>query len=227
MDKWIYGYDKQRSVFNHLHIRNYEPKDFNKLIEIQMKAFPPPFPSDLWWTEEQLENQIQTFEDGCICIEVDGEVAGSMTTMITTLHDDNLDHRWDDITANGTIKTHESNGNTLYVVDLCVNPEFRSIGLGKQLTQAMYETVVHLKLERLVGGARMPNYYVYENELTAEEYVNQVIKAEIKDPVVSFLLKAGRSPIKPVKDYLEDAESCNYGLLTEWRNPFYKEVEPE
>ncbi|KHE72548.1 acetyltransferase [Halobacillus sp. BBL2006] len=221
MDKWIYGFDKKRSTYNHLHIRNYDQRDFSKLIEIQQKAFPPPFPSELWWTKEQLENQIKTFRDGCLCIEVDGEVAGSMTTMITSLDDENIDHKWEAITANGTMKTHDPNGNTLYVIDLCVNPEYRSIGLGKQLTQAMYETVVHLDLERLVGGARMPKYYLYEDELTPEEYVNLVLKADIEDPVVTFLLKSGRSPIKPVKDYLEDAESCNYGLLTEWRNPFY------
>lgn len=222
MDKWIYGYDVKGDRFNHLHIRNYNENDFDRLIEIQKKAFPPPFPSELWWTEDQLEQHISIFKEGCLCIEVDGEVAGSMTTMITNLNEEDLDHTWEEMTAGGTMSTHDPDGKIMYVVDLCVDPDYRSIGLGKQLTQAMYETVVHLRLERLIGGARMPLYHKYQHELTPEEYVNLVIQSEIKDPVVTFLLKAGRSPIQPIEGYLEDEESCDYGLLTEWRNPFYE-----
>ncbi|MBH0229504.1 GNAT family N-acetyltransferase [Halobacillus yeomjeoni] len=220
MDKWTYGYDRKNDLFNYLHIRNYEEKDFERLIEIQKKAFPPPFPSELWWTKEQLENHIRTFPEGCLCIEVDGVVAGSMTTMMTSFDEKNLSHTWEEKTADGTMKTHDPNGNIMYVIDLCVDPDYRSIGLGRQLTQAMYETVVQLGLKKLIGGARMPRYHKYVQELTPEEYVNLVINSEIHDPVISFLLKSGRSPIEPIKNYIEDEESCNYGLLTEWRNPF-------
>ena len=221
MDKWIYGYDRARSRFNHLHLRNYYENDFEDLIQIQKKAFPPPFPPELWWNKEQLANHLEIFPQGCICIEVDGVVAGSMTTMITDMSNETIDHSWDSMTGEGTMSTHNPEGNTLYVVDLCVDPDYRSLGLGRQLTQAMYENVVHLNLERLVGGARMPLYHKYHQELTPEEYVNLVIRAEIKDPVITFLLKSGRSPIKPMADYIKDEESCHYGLLTEWRNPFF------
>ncbi|WP_173916361.1 GNAT family N-acetyltransferase [Halobacillus sp. Marseille-Q1614] len=219
MDKWIYGFDKKNHPFHHLHIRNYMEQDFNRLIEIQKEAFPPPFPSKLLWDESQLREHINIFPDGCLCIEVEGVVAGSMTAMRTNVKDE-LDHTWDEITAEGTIRTHDEIGKDLYVVDICVDPSYRSLGLGRQLTQAMYETVIHLQLNRLVGGGRMPGYHKYADELSPAQYVNAVLQGELHDPILTFLFKAGRSPVRPIKNYIEDEESCHYGLLTEWKNPF-------
>lgn len=108
----------------------------------------------------------------------------------------------------------------MYVVDLCVRPEYRKYGIGQWMMQAMYATVVHLGLDRLLGGARMPGYDAVANEMTAEQYVQEVMEGRRHDPVVSFLLRCGRTPVAIVPDYLEDEQSANYGLLMEWRNPF-------
>lgn len=45
-------------------IRNYEKKDFPNLIRIQQESFPPPFPTELWWNEEQLNNPCDSFSTG-------------------------------------------------------------------------------------------------------------------------------------------------------------------
>jgi hypothetical protein len=42
----------------------------------------------------------------------------------------------------------------------------------------------------------------------------------MKDPVITFLLRCGRTPVGVVAGYLEDEESLNHALLMEWRNPF-------
>lgn len=201
-------------------IRNYEEKDIDALIRIQQESFPPPFPSELWWNKEQLMNRITLFPEGALCVEVDGEVVGSMTGLIVNFHPSDADHTWEEITDNGYIRNHNRNGNTLYVVDIGVRPAYRKLGLGKWLMQSMYEVVVHQKLERLLGGSRMPGYHRYANEMTAEQYVDAVMTGKIKDPVMTFLLRCGRTPVKVVANYLEDAQSCNYALLMEWRNPF-------
>lgn len=201
-------------------IRNYEEKDIDALIRIQQESFPPPFPSELWWNKEQLMNHITLFPERTLCVEVDGEVVGSMTGLIVNFHPSDADHTWEEITDNGYIRNHNRNGNTLYVVDIGVRPAYRKLGLGKWLMQSMYEVVVHQKLERLLGGSRMPGYHRYANEMTAEQYVDAVMTGKIKDPVITFLLRCGRTPVKVVANYLEDAQSCNYALLMEWRNPF-------
>ncbi|CAG9621619.1 GNAT family N-acetyltransferase [Sutcliffiella rhizosphaerae] len=206
----------------HAVIRNYTEVDFDNLIRIQQESFPPPFPADLWWNKNQLKNHVSLFSDGALCIEVEGKMVGSMTGLLVNYHPDDPDHTWEEITDNGYISNHTPNGNTLYVVDISVSPQYRGLGLGKWLMQSMYEVVIQLNLDRLLGGGRMPGYSSHAKKLSAEEYINEVLAGNIKDPVITFLLRCGRMPVKLIENYLEDEDSLNYGTLMEWKNPFKK-----
>lgn len=201
-------------------VRSYGKKDFDELIRIQREIFPPPFPPDLLWNEEQLTNHITLFPEGALCIEVNGVIAGSMTGQLVDYHPNNPDHTWEEATDSGYIRSHNPKGNTLYIVDIGVTPSYRKLGFGKILMYSMYEVVIHLGLERLLGGGRMPGYHLRAAEMTAEEYIEGVIRGDWKDPVITFLLRCGRTPVKVVANYLDDEESCHYGTLMEWRNPF-------
>lgn len=201
-------------------IRNYQKKDFSKLIQIQQECFPPPFPSDLWWNEEQLDQHITLFPDGALCLEVDGEFAASMTGLIVDFDPNHPTHTWSQITDDGYIRNHNPQGNTLYVVDISVRPSYRKLGLGKWMMLSMYDVVVHKRLARLLGGGRMPGYHKVAHKMTPEQYIEAVVKGTLKDPVITFLLRCGRTPLKVIENYLEDEESCHYGTLMEWRNPF-------
>lgn len=201
-------------------IRNYTESDMDGLIDIQRQSFPPPFPEDLWWNKEQLKEHVTRFPEGALCAEVNGTIVGSMTGLIVQLEQYGHQHRWSEITDNGYIRNHNQDGDTLYVVDICVIPAYRKAGIGKWLMQSMYETVVHLGLSRLLGGGRMPGYGKAAHVLSAEQYVEQVIAGERKDPVITFLLRCGRVPIGVAEDYLEDEQSLNYAAIMQWRNPF-------
>lgn len=216
--KEFYVFDQDKPI--KAVIRNYEKKDFEKLIQIQQESFPPPFPSELWWNEEQLENHITRFPEGALCIEIEGEMAGSMTGLIVDFDVEHPNHTWEEITDSGYIRNHNPEGNTLYVVDIGVRPAFRKLGLGKWLMLSMYDVVVHLNLERLLGGGRMPGYYKKADNMTPEQYVEAVVKGAVKDPVLTFLIRCSRTPICVVPNYLEDEESCHYATLMEWKNPF-------
>ncbi|MFC4320401.1 GNAT family N-acetyltransferase [Litchfieldia salsa] len=201
-------------------IRNYTTDDFEDLIRIQQETFPPPFPSELWWNKNQLSNHIELFPEGALCVEVDGVLCGSMTGLRVDYAPQQPNHTWVEITDNGYITNHSATGNTLYIVDISISPKYRSYGLGKWLMQSMYEVVVYLGIERLLGGGRISGYHRYAETLTAQQYVNQVLIGKLKDPVITFLLRCGRTPVHLVADYLEDNESSNYALLMEWKNPF-------
>ncbi|NGQ97331.1 GNAT family N-acetyltransferase [Brevibacillus sp. SYP-B805] len=216
--KEFYVFDKDRPV--KATIRNYRREDFAELIDIQRESFPPPFPSELWWNEEQLTNHVTLFPEGALCVEIDGKLVGSMTGLLVRFDPDHADHTWEEITDGGYIRNHDPNGDTLYVVDICVRPRYRTYGLGKWLMQSMYEVVVHKGLTRLLGGGRMPGYGKVAHEMSAEQYLAEVIKGERKDPVITFLLRCGRTPLKVVANYLEDEESKHYAALMEWKNPF-------
>lgn len=220
-------YRKKQYVFENgkpvtAEIRNYNKPDFPELIAIQKESFPPPFSSELWWNEEQLANHVELYPQGALCIEVEGELAGSMTALLTDFDPAHPEHTWQEITDDGYIRNHKSGGATLYIVDICVRPKYRSLKLGQLLMQSMYERVVQDGLERLLGGGRMPGYHKFSDTLSAEQYAEQVIAGEIKDPVISFLLHCGRMPVAVVSNYVEDEESENYALLMEWQNPFHQ-----
>jgi len=201
-------------------IRNYTESDFEQLIDIQTECFPPPFPEDLWWNEEQLKNHVTLFPEGSICVEVDGFLAGSMTGLCVHFDPANPSHTWEEITDGGYIRNHDPDGNTLYIVDISVRPSYRKWGLGKKMMQAMYQTVIQLGLDRLLGGGRMPGYHKVADQLKPEDYISAVLSGDLVDPVITFLLKTGRTPVAIAENYLDDEESQNYGVLMEWKNPF-------
>ncbi|MEK4229750.1 GNAT family N-acetyltransferase [Solibacillus sp. FSL H8-0538] len=201
-------------------VRNYEKKDFKDLIMIQQQCFPPPFPSELWWSEAQLESHVTHYPEGALCVEIGGEIVGSITGLLVDFDPDNPFHTWEEATDHGSIRNHKNSGKTLYIVDISVKPAYRKLDLGKLLMQSVYERVVHDQLDRALGGGRMPGYHKYAEQLTPEQYVECVLSGELKDPVITFLLRCGRTPICVVPNYLDDEESHNYGLLMEWKNPF-------
>ena len=53
-------------------IRTYTEEDFAGLLRIQQESFPPPFPQELLWNEEQLRNHITLFPEGALCVEIAG-----------------------------------------------------------------------------------------------------------------------------------------------------------
>lgn len=61
---------------------------------------------------------------------------------------------------------------------------------------SMYDVVAHKGLERLLGGGRMPGYHKKVNDLTPEQYLEDVVKGELKDPVITFQLRCGRTPVQ-------------------------------
>ncbi|MNT81926.1 hypothetical protein D3C72_2215820 [compost metagenome] len=66
----------------------------------------------------------------------------------------------------------------------------------------------------------MSEYRQWSDRFSAEEYLAEVLAGRLKDPVITFLLRCGRTPVAVLADYLEDEESLNHAVLMEWRNPF-------
>ncbi|MFD2703374.1 GNAT family N-acetyltransferase [Paenibacillus shunpengii] len=201
-------------------VRNYTETDFDELIAIQAECFPPPFPPELWWSREQLSSHITLFPQGALTVEVDGILAGSMTGLRTMFDPAHPEHTWAEATDEGYIRNHQPDGDTLYVVDISVRPAYRKLGIGQLLMQSMYHVVIQEGAQRLLGGGRMPGYHKVADRMSAADYLSAVACGELRDPVISFLLRCGRTPVAVAENYLDDEESCHYGALMEWRNPF-------
>lgn len=201
-------------------IRNYTEQDFQAIRKIERECYPPPFPAADLWDNEQLKKHVETFPEGALCAEYQGEIVGSVTTLVIDDRQGTA-HDWDYMTNEGEIEgRHTPAGNTLYVADMIVSPGYRNLGVGRLFMQAMYFLVIELELKRLLGAVRMPGYHRVAEILTPEAYLEEVLSGIRRDPVITFMLKCGRRPIRVIKDYLDDPPSKNCAVLMEWRNPF-------
>lgn len=199
-----------------IRVRPYTLADWDGLLQIQRESFPPPFPEEQLWSRAQIESHLHYFPDGALCAEVEGELVGSATALIT-LHDpDHLDHTWADVTAEGWISNHNPGGDTLYGVDICVRPAFRGQGVAKALYEARFALVQRLGLKRFMAGGRMPGYHHHAHRLSPREYLAEVEAQRLTDPAITPQLKAGLRAVALLTGYIADPESYDHAVLLEW-----------
>ena len=95
--------------------------DFEDLIELQKKCFP----GMTVWSREQIASQLKAFPEGQICIECDGKVIASSSSLILDYDPNMTWHDWKKVSDNGYIRNHNRKGDTLYGLEMMVDPEYR------------------------------------------------------------------------------------------------------
>jgi ribosomal protein S18 acetylase RimI-like enzyme len=202
-------------------IRNVTQKDIPKIINLQKKSFADMAAYGMIWPKSFLESHIDIFPEGQFCIEIDGKIIGSASSLIISLKTEYMAHDWYNVTGGGLFINHDYNGDSLYGADLSVHPEFQRKRIGTMLYNARKNLAMELNLRRIISGGRLYNYCKYYHIMSAKEYVEKVVKNEITDPVLSFQLNNGFHFIKILNDYLYDKRSLNYASFIEWLNPKY------
>jgi predicted amidohydrolase/ribosomal protein S18 acetylase RimI-like enzyme len=200
-------------------VRNIESKDFDEIIALQKLCFPKMIP----WERDQLSSHIRIFPEGQICVEYDGVIIGSSSSLIINFDEYNEQHSWDEITDEGYITNHDPDGYNLYGMEVMVHPDYRNMKIGNRLYEARKELAEKLNLKSIIIGGRIPNYHNHSSELTPRQYVNEVIRHNIYDPILTFQLKNGFVLKRIIKKYLpEDKASLEYATLMEWSNIEYQ-----
>ncbi|MCA9032641.1 MAG: GNAT family N-acetyltransferase, partial [Planctomycetaceae bacterium] len=113
-------------------VRRITIDDFDALVEMQQLCFPGMQP----WQRDQIESQINTFPDGQICVEIDGKLAASSSSLILEFDENLAWHDWKKVADNGYIRNHNRKGDTLYGIEIMVHPEFRGMKLSRRLYDA-------------------------------------------------------------------------------------------
>lgn len=201
-----------------IHVRAIRMVDFDQIVALQALCFP----GMKRWTLEQIASQLQIFPEGQICIEYDGKIVASCSSLILdfALYGDL--HNWQDISNAGYITNHNPEGNTLYGIEIMVHPEFRGMKLARRLYDARKRLAIEKNLMRIVLGGRIPGYGQHAHEMTAREYVNKVIHKDMVDPVLTTQLANGFVLKRLIGKYMEsDKESKGYATLLEWSNLDY------
>lgn len=178
---------------------------------------------EAYWREEQIRTLIRIFPEGQVALRVNGKIAGCALSIIVNYDKFDDRHTYRQITGNFTLNTHDSEGDTLYGIDVFIRPEYRELRLGRRLYDYRKELCEKLNLKSIMFGGRIPNYHKYAHELTPRQYIEKVRDREIHDPVFNFQLFNDFHPVRILKGYLEgDMVSHEYAVLMKWDNIYYE-----
>ena len=179
--------------------------------------------SDVFWTRKQIETLLRLFPEGQIVTVVDNKIVGCALSIIVDYNLVKGDHTYAQVTGNETFSTHNPKGNIMYGIEVFIHPEYRGMRLARRMYEYRKELCEKLNLKAIMFGGRIPNYHLYADTLRPKEYIEQVRKREIYDPVLTFQLSNDFHVRKVMKNYLpNDQESKHYACLLQWDNIYYQ-----
>ena len=204
-----------------LRLRNLELDDYDDVRHIMDAVYPT---LEGAWTPVEYRRLLKRFPEGQIGVEDDGHIVACALTLIVDYSRHGDHHTYRGITGDGRFDTHDSGGDVLYGVDVCVDPEYRGLRLGRRLYDARKDLCRNLNLKAIVAGGRIPGYADHAAALSPEEYIARVSRREIHDPILSFQLANDFHVRRIIRGYLpEDTESRAHATLVEWNNILYEE----
>ncbi len=196
-------------------VRELTLDDYETVRALQQACFPDIEP----WTEREFTMQLKRFQAGQIGVEFDGQLIASSNSMIVTGEEWVEQHTFDEVSNHGTIRNHEDDGDTLYGLDIVVDPEHRGQRIARRIYARRKQLIQQRNLRGFFIAGRMPGYSAH-TDLSPEEYVRRVISKELVDNTLTSQLANGFVIRKILKNYLpEDVESSGHAVLMEWRNP--------
>jgi predicted amidohydrolase/ribosomal protein S18 acetylase RimI-like enzyme len=207
-----------RDFETQIKVRPLRIDDYDSLVELQLKCFPGMRP----WTREQIQSQLKIFPEGQIGIEYMGDLVASSSSLILDFDIYTEKHGWREISDNGFIRNHNPNGNTLYGIEIMVDPAFRNMKLARRLYDARKKLAEEHNLERIVIGGRIPGYDEHAAQMKVREYIDKVMERSLHDPVLTAQLANGFVLKRILPGYMQaDRESRGYAALLEWTNLDY------
>lgn len=194
--------------------------DYEDVREIMHRVYPHMGP----WERELFAKQIERFPEGQLCIENEGRVVAAAISMIVDYDRYGHNHTYWQIIGDGDLSNHDPGGDTLYGVDVFVHPDFRQLRLARRLYDARKELCLSLNLKQIVLGGRIPGYRDVAEEMTPQEYIEEVRRGSLVDPVLTFQLSNDFQVHRVVRNYLpEDRDSGATAVVLVWSNLWYEE----
>jgi GNAT superfamily N-acetyltransferase len=207
-----------------INIRNTSYNDIPKIVELQKVSFPQMAIEGMIWKPYHLKSHLQVFPQGQFVAECDGQIVGSISSLIVKLEPEYKEHTWAEICGGPEFRNHNPKGDSLYGADVSTHPDYRRLGIATLLYDARKNLCITLNLRRIISGGRLFNYCEFVDKMSPEEYVQKVIEGKIEEPVLGFQLKNGFKFINILENYLKDSRSVDYATFIEWKNPNYKQA---
>ncbi len=189
-------------------------------VDVNQAAWPPPVPSRYLWTREKVRAQFEHCPHLLFVAIINGRIIGTLSVIHINQQDAEKTTDWEDVSARGTLSTHQPTGNCAFGLDLSVRPD-----AGEKVGDVLIEKgilccVVLDNKKGVFLGSRVPGYAKRASKTSIEEHVFGK-NGRTRDPEVRLYQSAGFRIVKIIPGYMEDPESLNYGVLMFWENPYY------
>jgi predicted amidohydrolase/ribosomal protein S18 acetylase RimI-like enzyme len=173
----------------------------------------------------QIRGLINNFPEGQIVAEYEGVIVGHCATLIVTSAQAFAPHSWNEITGDGFGRVPPDNGDILYGMEVCVDPDFRRLRIGERFYRKRMELCAEFELKGIVIVGRMPGYSRKKRQFPdPADYVAAVVDKQFRDQVISFQINQGFSPRGILPGYIpEDKQSGGNGVIMFWPNPLAPE----
>ena len=199
-------------------IRHTEPRDVAGIVELCQRVYPDTPP----WRPDQLHSHLRVFPEGqfVAVVGLEERVVGMAASCIVLWDHYHMLDSWETFTADGMFTNHDPvHGHTLYGAETIVDPTLQGHGIGSHLWKAHQALTERLQLWRIRGGGRLRDYHTYADQMTAADYVLQVVQGLLWDRTLSVWLHEGCHVLAVVPHYLsDDPETLGYAAVTEWLN---------
>ncbi len=211
----------KENTHHKLNLRNLKLSDYADVKRIMNEVYSNAGGA---WTKEEFKSQLKNFPEGQIGIEDNGKLVAGAFALVVNYSKYGDNHTYKEITGNGMLDNHDPEGDTLYGIDVFVDPNHQGMRLGRRLYDARKELCEKLNLRAIIMGGRIPGFKKHSKELSPREYIEQVKIKEIYDPILTFQLSNEFHIRKLLTNYLpDDKESKSHAVLLEWINVYYDE----
>lgn len=132
-----------------LTIRNALTADVKGIAALVDRAYP----NMSTYAMSTLKGQISNFPEGQFVVEYEGEIVGYAASIVLREELALSSHSWAGITGGGYGSSHNPNGDWLYGMEVCVDPERRRLRIGERLYDARKALVENLRLLKIIFKA--------------------------------------------------------------------------
>lgn len=195
-------------------VRHLRSEDLPRIPGLMRRVYAPPqYGPEAVWSEHSLARHLEIYPQGqFVAVTSEGRLAGTATGMRVPLSRALAPHTWQELTARGTLESHDPQGKAFYGVNIAVDPELQGLGIGRLLYQARLRLGHEEGCLAFVAGARLAGYHRHHG-FTPEAYLLEVCAHRIYDPTLSKQLALGFVVRGLLRDYAPDPQTGGHAAL--------------
>jgi len=201
---------KERRVKDKVVYRQARWEDIDALCELELEVWG----KEMAAGRDKWESRLKIFPEGVIVAEKNGKLVGVLVIQIIKWnYPSGYFPTWEEVTANGYITNHDSDGDTMYGVNLTTLPD--NPGIAQQLLKKAIFKTKQRGITKGFLGCRIPTLQKTINERNIKDINKELVLLIAKrDPEVRFFVQNGFSIIGARNDYFApDKDSDSWGII--------------